>query len=195
MIGCCGEAVMNNKIVALKKSQIEQATEILASAFAGDPILCFLTAEARKWLCSIALRYSQPFNHVYKTANDLKGIAAWIPPGYFPLSWLRLLQVGAYAIPFQLGWSSTKQFMSLLSTLDKFHERDLPIAHWYLFMLGVAPAYQGQGIGSALIQPILQQADVQGLPCYLETSTSEAVRFYQKHRFEVLRVVELPGDS
>nr|WP_231510290.1 GNAT family N-acetyltransferase [Fischerella sp. PCC 9605] len=64
--------------------------------------------------------------------------------------------------------------------------------HYYLEMLGVAPAYQGQGIGSLLLQPVLKQADTEGLPCYLQTTTEKAVRFYQKHGFEVLRTVELP---
>lgn len=44
----------------------------------------------------------------------------------------------------------------------------------YLFMLGISPAYQRQGIGSLLLQPIIKQADKAGLPCYLETSTEGA---------------------
>jgi ribosomal protein S18 acetylase RimI-like enzyme len=52
--------------------------------------------------------------------------------------------------------------------------------------LGVSPEYQGQGIGGRLLQPVLQEADRTKTPCYLETSTAAAVRFYQRHGFETV---------
>ena len=58
--------------------------------------------------------------------------------------------------------------------------------------MGVSPVCQGQGIGGSLIQPVLKQADEEGLPCYLETDTPGAVRFYQKHGFEIVRTGEQP---
>lgn len=193
---------MSTNVVCLKQSQIDRASEVLASAFDKDPMFRYFTpkadgtrANALKWFCKTALRYSEPYNHIYTTASDLKGIAAWVPPGHFPLSILRLLQVGLYALPFNVDWSKLGQFIPFYFTIDEFHERDMPQPHWYLFMLGVAPTYQGQGIGGTLLQPILKQADSEGLPCYLETSTEQAVRFYQKHGFEVLRLGEFPGNA
>lgn len=193
---------MSKNVVFLKRSQIDQASEVLASAFDQDPMFCYLTPKvdrartnAINWLCKTVLRYSEPYHHIYTTASDLKGIAAWVPPGHFPLNILRLLQVGLYALPFNVDWSRLRQFISLQSTMEEFHKRDMPQPHWYLIMLGVAPTYQGQGIGGSLLQPILNQADSEGLPCYLETSTEQAVRFYQKHGFEVLRIGEFPGNA
>jgi ribosomal protein S18 acetylase RimI-like enzyme len=61
--------------------------------------------------------------------------------------------------------------------------------------LGISPAYQRQGIGSLLLQPILKQADSEGLPCYLETSTEGGVRFYQRRGFEVVRTGGFPEDN
>ncbi len=65
--------------------------------------------------------------------------------------------------------------------------------HWYLWALGVAPERQGQGIGGALLAPILARADAEGLPCYLETQTEANVAFYARRGFEVLAADELPG--
>lgn len=193
---------MNTDVVCLKQSQFDHASEALASAFDKDPMFRYFTPEAArartnalKWFCKTALRYSKPYNHIYTTASDLKGIAAWLPPEHSSVSILRLLQVGLYALPFNINWSKLGQFMSVYSTVDEFHERDLPQPHWYLFMLGVAPTYQGQGIGGSLLQPILKQADSEGLSCYLETFTEQAVCFYQKHGFEVLRIGEFPGNA
>ncbi|HBE49815.1 MAG TPA: GNAT family N-acetyltransferase, partial [Cyanobacteria bacterium UBA11369] len=106
-----------------------------------------------------------------------------------------LLQAGLYALPFKLGWKKSGRFMSLFSLIEERHHQEMPNPHWYLFMLGVAPSYQNQGVGSKLLQPILKQADSDGLPCYLQTSTESAIRFYKRNGFEILWKGELPGDN
>jgi len=78
-----------------------------------------------------------------------------------------------YALPFKLRLSRLRQLISLFLTIEEHHKHDIPQPHWYLFMLGVSPAYQRQGIGSYYWQPIIKQADKKGLPCCLETSTEE----------------------
>ena len=42
--------------------------------------------------------------------------------------------------------------------------------HWYLGILGTDTVHQGKGVGSALMQPILERCDAEGLPAYLESS-------------------------
>ncbi|KYC43756.1 acetyltransferase [Scytonema hofmannii PCC 7110] len=192
---------MNMDVICLERSQIDEASTILCHAFDDDPMLRYITVEtgeARadiiKCFCKSILRYSQSYNHTYVTSKDLKGVVAWIPPGYFPINFFHLLQAGLYALPFKLGWSGFKRWVSLFA-LNSHHKHDLPQPHWYLLILGVAPAYRGQGIGSSLLQPILKQADRDGFPCYLEAFTEAAVHFYQKHGFEILRIDELPGNN
>jgi len=147
-----------------------------------------------KTLCKIALRYSLPYNHIYTTTGNIKGVAAWIPPGKSNLNILRF-GTQPLTLPFQIGWRGVWRILSVIIEFEKYHKRDMPQPHWYLSILGVAPATQGQGIGSLLLAPILQLADQQSLPCYLETSTEKAVRFYQKNGFEVLRTIELPKQN
>ncbi|KJH72990.1 GNAT family N-acetyltransferase [Aliterella atlantica] len=190
---------MSTEVVCLEISQIDAASETLAHAFNNDPTFRYFTPEqeqarinAIKLLAKTALRYSQPYNHVYTTTNELKGVAVWIPPGEYPLNDLRLVQLGLYALPFKLRLSRIRQLISLFLTIEKHHKQDLSQPHWYLFMLGVSPTYQSQGIGSLLLQPILNQADRERLPCYLETSTEGGVRFYQRLGFEVVRIGSLP---
>ena len=79
--------------------------------------------------------------------------------------------------------------------MEDLHQANVPQAYWYLSMLGVDPAYQNQGVGSSLIQPILEQADRDNLPCYLETSTAGGVRFYQRHNFEVVETMDFPQEG
>ena len=51
----------------------------------------------------------------------------------------------------------------------------------------------GTGIGSALIAPVLEQCDRQGVLVYLESSKEVNIGFYQRHGFEVVREVQVPG--
>ncbi len=193
--------MMSTEVVCLESAQIDAASEILAHAFNDDPIFRYFAREqeqarinAIKLLAKTALRYSQSYNHIYTTTNDLKGIAVWIPPGKFPLNDFRLLQLGLYALPFKLRISGLRQLISLFLMIEEHHKHDIPQPHWYLFMLGVSPAYQRTGIGSLLLQPIIKQADKEGLPCYLETSTEGGVRFYQRLGFEVVRTGGIPEE-
>ncbi|BAY85214.1 acetyltransferase [Calothrix parasitica NIES-267] len=189
---------MNAQIIRLEENLVNQATETLVDAFSKDPILQYILPQevsqrekiARKF-SEINIRYSQLSNHVY-TTPEIKGIAAWIPPNQYPLNFFKMLQLGLYKMPFQLGLGRFIKLLSLFSMFEKYHKQDMNQPHWYLLALGVSSAYQSQGIGSLLIQPILKQADEQNLPCYLETTTEKAVRFYQRNGFEILRTEELP---
>jgi hypothetical protein len=41
-------------------------------------------------------------------------------------------------------------------------------------------------LGSALLAPVLLQADQAGLSCYLETFEQKNLLFYQRHGFEIV---------
>ena len=65
--------------------------------------------------------------------------------------------------------------------------------HWHLFFLGVDPERQGQGVGSALMRPMLERLDREGTPVYLEASTERSRALYIRHGFVCLDEVRLPG--
>jgi GNAT superfamily N-acetyltransferase len=68
------------------------------------------------------------------------------------------------------------------------HER-----HYYLFILGVEPEWQGKGIGAALMRPILERCDREKLPAYLEATTPRNCELYLRNGCEVVEEIELPG--
>ena len=63
------------------------------------------------------------------------------------------------------------------------HPKDEP--HWYLAVLGVDGAAQGEGLGRRLIEPGLQRCDEEGLPAYLETMNEANLAWYARFGFEV----------
>ena len=40
-----------------------------------------VNTDALKWFCDLSLHNCQPYNHIYVTQGDLKGVSVWIPPG------------------------------------------------------------------------------------------------------------------
>jgi ribosomal protein S18 acetylase RimI-like enzyme len=60
-------------------------------------------------------------------------------------------------------------------------------------VLGVDPPRQGQGVGSALMAPVLARADAAAQPCYLETNKEINVKLYTKHGFEVQFEGDIPN--
>ena len=52
-------------------------------------------------------------------------------------------------------------------------------------VIWVEPSRQGNGLGSALIGAMLERADRDGSPCYLETFQPRNVPLYQRHGFKI----------
>jgi GNAT superfamily N-acetyltransferase len=72
-------------------------------------------------------------------------------------------------------------------------ERRHPVVpHYYLSVLGTDPEQQGGGIGSALLTPVLDRCDSDGIAAYLECSKESNVAFYARHGFAVTDRVQLP---
>jgi GNAT superfamily N-acetyltransferase len=65
--------------------------------------------------------------------------------------------------------------------------------HYYLAILGTDPEFQRTGAGSAVLAPVLERCDTEGLPAYLETQKEANIAYYARHRFELVQKLEVPG--
>jgi GNAT superfamily N-acetyltransferase len=174
----------------------------LARAFHDDPLFNFFmpdhVQQAHGLLTFMGAGYqdARPFDSIWGARNEagkFAGAAVWLPPGAYPrtpgreaMTYLRgartFTRVGR-----RLGAS-----IRLLSAVDRAHHAvDGP--HWYLGILGVDPAFQRTGAGTALLQPVLEQCDAEGIPAYLETQKPENVPWYRRHRFEVVQQLDIKG--
>ena len=50
--------------------------------------------------------------------------------------------------------------------------------------VGVEPRLHNNGIGATALSPVLEQADLDGVLCYLETPFEETLGFYRRLGFE-----------
>src|SRR5205823_3406161 len=94
------------------------------------------------------------------TTDDLVGAALWTLPHRWEMSAREVLGLGAI-FP-ALGWRLPRVLRGL-SLIEKQHAR---APHFYLPTLGTDPSRQGEGIGSALMAPMLEACDREGLGAY-----------------------------
>jgi ribosomal protein S18 acetylase RimI-like enzyme len=185
---------------AVTRAATEDAAALartLARAFADDPVsVWFLPREAdrpqrlarsyeRVFLRRIALPREATF-----TVADHAGVAMWLPPGQAQLGaleQLRLLPVMAGALGRDLP-----RALRGMGAMDAVHPHE---PHWYLWLLGVDPQRQGEGLGSRLLAEVLERCDRDRVPAYLEATTPRNREFYVRHGFEDRGELQLPDDG
>jgi ribosomal protein S18 acetylase RimI-like enzyme len=184
----------SSNIVSLTVENLEAAAESLARAFHNDPLQAYVfpdevdrAARSPSHFTPL-LKYGMLFGEVLTTQGKPLGAAVWLPPETWEVTPERAAAAGFDALPEVLGEEAANRFFSVLGTIEPYHHRDVPPAHWYLMVVGVAPEACGQGLGRALIEPIMNRADTLGLPCYLETAQPDNVAFYEYLGFK--KIVE-----
>jgi len=79
----------------------------------------------------------------------------------------------------------------LVALLDDNHPHHAE--HDYLWFAAVRPAWQGRGYGSALLRAVLDRADRTGTPAYLDATSPDNRRLYERHGFRVIGELAVAG--
>lgn len=176
-------------------ADVPELCEVLARAFFDDPVATHLLPSDRRRpgglraFFRVQLRKDLlPYGGVY-TTEDLAGAALWAPPGKPAPKPIAMLASLVPVVPYVLGRQFGRTLRSL-AQVESIHPKE---RHWYLATLGTEPARQGEGIGSALLQPVLERCDEEGTRAYLESSKEANIPFYRRHGFEVTGKVQLGG--
>ncbi len=193
---------MSAKIARLSDSQISAAAATLARAFHDDPLMGYTIpdpAERKRLLPGVyapMIRFGFLAGEVYATADadTLEGVALWLPPN---AKWTRenIEASGMHLLANLIGNDAYQRYREVVGREWQARERDMTAACWYLLLLGVQPGCQRRGLGGALMRPILERADAEQLPCYLETENQRNVAFYMKQGFDMIVNGEEAGTS
>jgi GNAT superfamily N-acetyltransferase len=183
---------METRALRLQEAQVGEASEALARAFFDDPMTVYMMPDdnQRKEILpgfmAAGSRICLPHGEIYTTPGTILGSANWLPPGKTEVTEEALAASGALDVLGRMGEEAARRFGGLMAQLGELHHAAVSPDHWYLLILGVDPPRQGQGVGGALIEPILRRADAEGKACYLETMKPRNVTFYGNHGFEVV---------
>ena len=178
--------------------------DVLNDAFADDPMLSWVLRRdhmrdsARRHLIDILIgKVTLPMGHTYLAAHELTGpaaVAAWQPPVYAGAKMGLLDQIRLAPDMVRVaGLSGIPRLLAALSALEKHHPVHEP--HYYLYFLGVAPRFQGKGLGSLILEASLAPIDQSGLPCYLENSKPKNTPLYMRYGFQPLTEFRARADA
>lgn len=161
----------------------------LARAFYDDPVTVWANPSERS-----RMRRTERFflgrmhallpHELSFVTEDLDAAAIWSPPDAWGMGMREFLHdLPAFLSP------RTPLVLRGMHGIEKRHPKE---PHYYLSILGVEPSRQGDGVGTALLGPMLRRCDQEAVGAYLETGTERNVRFYARHGFRVLEEVPLP---
>jgi ribosomal protein S18 acetylase RimI-like enzyme len=185
----------------LKRNQVKRAAKILARAFKNDPLHVAyfpnpsIRLEKNYHLMKFSLRYCMRFGEVYTTSPNLEGLALWQfkgskeeeqeKPRSFYVNWL------SFRLEKALGEVVEKVY-SIYDYILSIQYELVPSPHWYFFIIGIDPNFQGKGYASRLINPMLARIDKEQLGCYLDTNDENNVAIYQHFGFKILKKYQIP---
>ena len=176
------------------QDEAPQLARTLSRAFLDDPVTAYFMPDPATRLRELERMFERinipkvaaPHDMMYRTAN-FEAVALWLPPGKTVLSLGESLRL----LPALVSTFRRRALRGLrgMAEMDKHHP-DVP--YYNLHFIGTDPAHQGKGHGAALLQPMLERFDLEGVPTFLESSTRRNHSFYRRHGFELTGEVRLP---
>jgi GNAT superfamily N-acetyltransferase len=175
----------------------DRAVATIVDAFHRDPLW--------SWICPDPLRRREqhaaifglyvasalPNEGVWMTDPAGSAVAVFTPPGLPELS----AEAEARLEPL-LRQMLGAHAAAVLETLERF-EAAIPERppFFYVSFLGTDPASRGQGLGMGLLAEILERADSEGHPTYLESTNPANNPRYERRGFRARGRFSTPDDS
>jgi GNAT superfamily N-acetyltransferase len=185
------------KIRPARRDDVTQAAQMLARAFEDDPGFEYHLPHAATRLKRLERYFTTLLNkealhlggtEVALVDGRIVGSTVWKPPNRWqpPLA-VRFATFPGYVASFR---GTSLRALHTENVMFKEHPRDEP--HWYLYVIGTEPEFQGKGVGAALLRSRLEHVDEEGMAAYLESSKLTNVPLYQHFGFEPTGVLALP---
>ena len=166
-------------VTTIAPPEVDEAVSVLWLAFSSDPAARWTHPDAHVYVSYfprvVRAFGGQAFKHgTAHQVSGFRGAALWLPPGVDPDQ----EALGAI-MQESLPANRLKEFREVADRMGAYHPAE---PHWYLPMIGVDPAHQGRGYGSALLRHGLEQCDKDHVAAYLESSNPANLPLYKTTR-------------
>ena len=165
----------------MKTDHLDACLEILSDGFYDDPVMSWLfcnetlrTQTLKEWFRF----WSELFGDAARLEQDASGdgAALWAipypgtpePETMAPMVKMVAAHQGERTGEVLRGFGGIKP-----------PERD----YWYLNAIAARRGERARGVGARLLQPVLEEADQQRIPVYLESSNPDNLSFYRRFGF------------
>lgn len=178
---------MDGRIRKFASHDTPRVVHHLVQAFQNDAFMKWMVLEHARFPDAMDLFFETclqtlcaPHGEVL-VADDCSGAAMWYPPGTYrigPITQMKLVPKMIKAG----GFRGLIRMVKVIDTLDKIHPKE---THYYLHFIGINPEKTGQGLGTAMMVPVLNKCDHEGCGAYLENTHPGNNEFYSKLGFRI----------
>ncbi|MEW5957138.1 MAG: GNAT family N-acetyltransferase [Chloroflexota bacterium] len=149
---------------------------VMERSVSTDPVV---GQEAMLKYFDYSMKEGQKYGELYIPEGGSFGASVWSKPTDGTLA-KQIFREKKTFIRQHLGEASLRKYTDIIEFMSARAKEIVPYGSWYLSILGIAPQFQGQGLGGTLVKPILDKADTLGVPSYLETFTPRNKNFYKR---------------
>ena len=186
-----------DNLYRVQKKDIHRAAIVLVDAFQHDPVWNAVFGDAtlaqRAYAFETPVRYCLKYGEVYAPSEALEGVAAWAPGMLADMTFWRILRSGAFWSGMKIGARIAGQMQPIFRPIETDRRENMSgKSYLYLQIIGVAPAFQGQGFASKLLRAFIEKSEQTGVSLYLETETESNVSLYEHFGFTVIKKIVLP---
>lgn len=198
-----GTSSSSSGVHRLEASGFDEAGLMMARAFFDYPMWQWIMPDddhrhrALPVSARATLRWGELIGETHVLADQqdgpIRGVAVWAQPGMADhdvdpdgtlTDWT--------AVEEAIGPVGMRRFEMMVEVQKPVRDKHIPSDGWYLAWLGVDPAAQRGGVGSALLRDMFALLDPQGIATFLETEKAANVPYYLKHGYEVVHSGVLP---
>ena len=173
----------------LKKSDLSKASVILGQSFNNYPIFKYIIPDSgyRKdklqYLCHFLLRLGIAKGEVIGPSDKVEGVSIWFHSSVLKNSGLDAIYAGLLSLFLYLNPKTIGRFIEVGKFKGRMRSKIIQEPYYLCDMIGVDPIHQRKGYGRKMIEDKLSELDNKIIPCYLETSESENVAYYERLGF------------
>ena len=176
----------------IQKKDLKNAVNVLDNAFSEDSMWkeVFNDEDKNRALTEVMVRFCLKYGNVFSTSDNLEGVMA-IAPHDKDMNLWRIIRSGAFSLSMKI--KSEAKIMKVLSNAVEEAKKSLNLGPYiHLLIMGVSQEFQGKGFGGKLIRAVIEKAETERKPIYLETQKEENVSLYEKYGFSVKKKIILP---
>jgi GNAT superfamily N-acetyltransferase len=175
-------------------ADVPALTQMLVRAYMDDPVatwICRSSQVRERVLGTIyAARLRETLAHEAVWTNAARSsVAVWAPPGRDIGMRPSVALLRCFLSP---SLAARVPVLAVgFNRMRRAHPR--APAHWYLSLLATDPDERGRGLGAAMLQPVLERCDTDGVGIYLESSKQRNLDFYARFGFYTRGELQLPS--
>ncbi|MBN1217263.1 MAG: GNAT family N-acetyltransferase [Candidatus Lokiarchaeota archaeon] len=181
-----------DNLYPINKKQLKEVSLVLADAFSEDEMFKIMKFKIEEiaLIYEILTRICLRYGNVYLTSKNLEGIIGFTPGNKHATLW-RTIRSGAIFPGLKLMKLFGREMRKIMQVIEK-ERKELNIGPYiYFSVIGVSQKNQGEGYGGKLIKALIEKADIEGKPIYLETQNEPNVKMYEKFGFEILKKIDM----